>query len=143
MGFLDSIFGKKQDYPPLDESNPAASRIGQMKEPLEKLTSEFSDPIEIVPTDEVAYAFIGKPPKKFGVAWVEASGKINNFKTLVDEKGLSVVSLENLSSKLKDAYIRSESESRYAASIGDRKVVVTPSETMASDIKKIIQEFVK
>ncbi|MDX1764567.1 MAG: hypothetical protein R3231_09625 [bacterium] len=143
MGFLDGLFGKKQDYPPLEESSPAASRIGQMKEPLEKLTSEFSDDIEIVPTEQVAYAFIGKPPKKFGVAWVEASGKINNFKTLVDEKGLSMPSLERLSNELKDAYIRSENESRYATTIADRKVVVTPSEAMASDIKKIIDEFAK
>ena len=143
MGLLDSLFGKKQDYPPLEESSPAASRIGQMKEPLEKLTSEFSDPIEIVPTEQAAYAFIGKPPKKFGVAWVDPSGKINNFKTLVDEKGLSMSSLERLSNKLKEAYIRSESESRYAATIADRKVVVTPSDAMASDIEKIIEEFAK
>jgi hypothetical protein len=113
-----------------------------MKQPIEKLAGEFTDPLEIVPTDQVAYAFIGKPPKKFGVAWVESDGKINNFKTLVDEKGLSVVSLEQLSSKLKDAYIRSENESRYSTTIGDRKIVVTPSESMASDIAKIIGEFV-
>ena len=141
MGFLDQIFGKKPDYPPLAASAPAAERIGKMKEPLEQLAEEVPSPLEIVPTDDAAYAFIGKPPKKFGVAWVKPGGKIQNFKTLVDEKGLSVVSLEQLSEELKEAYIRGEKEERFSTQIGERDVVVTPSESLASEVSAIIEKF--
>lgn len=141
MGFLSQVLGKKHEYPPLEASDPAANRIGQMREPLERLASEIPGPLEIVPTDEAAYAFIGKPPKRFGVAWVEPNGKIHNFKTLVDEKGLSVVTLEKLSDELKAAYVRGENEARFSARIGEREVIVTPSESLAADITKIIRKF--
>lgn len=141
MGFLSQVLGKKRDYPPLAATDPAADRIGRTREPLERLAAEVRDPLEIVPTDDTAYAFIGKPPKKFGVAWVSRDGKIHNFKTLVDEKGLSVVTLEKLSDELKAAYVRAENEKRFSARIGEREVVVTPSESLAADISKIIQKF--
>lgn len=141
MGFLSQVLGKKPDYPPLERTNPASSRLGQMKEPLERLAGDFPDPLEIVPTQEAAYAFIGKPPKKFGVAWVDSDGKIHNFKTLVEDKGLSVVTLEKLSDELKAAYVRFENEERYSTKIGERDVVVTPSESLGSNLSEIIQKF--
>lgn len=141
MGFLSQIFGKKRDYPPLEASEPAAHRIETMKEPLEKLAQEFPDSLEIVPADDAAYAFIGKPPKRFGVAWVDPDGKIHNFKTLVDEKGLSVVTLEKLSDALKAAYVRREEEARFSTRIGEHEVVVTPSPSLAADISKIIEQY--
>lgn len=141
MGFLSQVLGKKPDYPPLEASDPAASRIGELKEPLERLARDLPDPLEIVPTERAAYAFIGKPPKKFGIAWVDADGKIHNFKSLVEEQGLSVVTLEKLSDELKTAYIRGEQEARFKARLGERDVVVTPSETLAADIGKIISKY--
>ena len=78
---------------------------------------------------------------KFGMAWVDLDGKIHNFKTLVDEKGLSVVTLEKLSNELKEAYVRGQDEARFSARIGEREVVVTPSESLASDVSKIIRKF--
>jgi hypothetical protein len=141
MGFLSQVLGKKPDYPPLEASDPAAGRIGALKEPLERLAKDLPDPLEIVPTERAAYAFIGKPPKKFGIAWVDADGKIHNFKSLVEEQGLSVVTLEKLSDELKTAYIRGEQEDRFKARLGERDVVVTPSETLAADIGKIISKY--
>ena len=135
MGFLSQIFSKKPDYPPLAASEPAAGRIEEMKEPLERLADEIPGALEIVPAEDAAYAFIGKPPKKFGVAWVDSDGKIHNFKTLVDEKGLSVVTLEKLSDELKAAYVRGEKEGRFSARIGERDVVVTPSRSLATDVR--------
>ena len=141
MGFLSQIFGKKRDYPPLAASDPAAERLAELKEPLEKLADEIPQALEIVPAAEAAYAFIGKPPKKFGVAWVDPEGKVHNFKTLVDEKGLSVVTLEKLSGELKAAYERGEEEERFSARLGEHEVVVTPSPRLAADISGIIQKY--
>lgn len=141
MGFLSRIFGSQPDYPPLASSDPAAGRLEALREPIEKLAKELPDPLEIVPTDEAAYAFIGKPPKKFGIAWVDAEGQVHNFKSLVEEQGLSVVTLEKLSDELKNAYIRGEDEDRFMARVGEREVVVTPSETLATDVRKIIRKY--
>jgi hypothetical protein len=103
---------------------------------------EIKDPIEVVPGHETAFFFIGKPPKKFGVAWVGKDGKVVNFKSLVEEKGLSVISLEKLSDRLKSVYIQHQEEPRYSTIISDKQVVVTPSETLKSDIKKVIDDTV-
>jgi hypothetical protein len=141
MGFLSQLLGKTHDYPPLEPSAAAAARLERVEKPLARLAGEIGGPLEVVPSDEAAFVFIGNPPKKFGVAWVDSEGKPHNFKTLVDEKGLSVVTLEKLSDELKAAYIRHESESRFSAQVGEHEVVVTPSEALGGEISGIIRKF--
>ena len=86
MGFLSKILGgDKKDYPVLESSNPIAQRIEHFRGDLENLAKEVSDPMEVIPTDSTAYVFLGKPPKRFGIAWIR-DGKISNFKTLSTEK---------------------------------------------------------
>ena len=142
MGFMDKMFGSSKEYPPLNMDDPAAQKIDAMREPVEKLVSEIKDTLEVVPGNETAFFFIGKPPKKFGVAWVGKDGKVMNFRSLVEEKGLSVVSLEQLSNRLKQIYIQHQEEPRYSLTIGDKQIVVTPSETLKSDIRKVIEDTV-
>ena len=142
MGFMDKLFGSSKEYPPLNKDDPAAQKLDAMRQPVEKLVSEIKDPIEVVPGDETAFFFIGKPPKKFGVAWVGKDGKVVNFKSLVEEKGLSIISLEKLSDRLKQIYIEHQEEPRYTTTINDKQVVVTPSETLKGDIRKVIEETV-
>jgi hypothetical protein len=142
MGFMDKLLGSSKEYPPLNKDDPAAQKIDAMRQPVEKLVSEIKDPIEVVPGNETAFFFIGKPPKKFGVAWVDKEGKVFNFKSLVEDKGLSMISLEKLSDRLKAVYIEHQEEPRYSMQISDKQVVVTPSETLKSDIKKVIDDTV-
>ena len=142
MGFMDKLLGSSKEYPPLNKEDPAAQKLDALRQPVEKLVSEIKDPIEVVPGDETAFFFIGKPPKKFGVAWVGKDGKVVNFKSLVEEKGLSVISLEKLSDRLKQVYIEHQEEPRYSTTIKDKQVVVTPSETLKGDIRKVIEETV-
>ncbi len=142
MGFLDKMFGSKKDYPTLDQNDPTTNHLNAFRQTLEELISEVSDPLEVVPAKDSAFIFIGKPPKKFGVAWIEEDGKIINFKTLVNEKGLSMISLEKLSDKLKDVYVRHQEEPRFSTTIKDRQVVVTPSSSLLSDVKEVIKETV-
>ena len=65
------LFSKKVNYPELSEEHPAAEQIESIKAPLEKLVGQVSDPLEVVPADNHGYVFIGKPPKKFGIALLE------------------------------------------------------------------------
>ena len=142
MGFMDKLFGSAKEYPPLDKNDPAAQKIDALRQPVEKLLSEVKDPVEVVPGDETAFFFIGKPPKKFGVAWVGKDGKVVNFKSLVEEKGLSIISLERLSDLLKQIYIQHQEEPRYSVTINEKQVVVTTSEALKNDIRKVIEDTV-
>lgn len=142
MGFMDKLFGSAKEYPPLNKDNPAAQKIDALRQPVEKLLSEVKDPVEVVPGDETAFFFIGKPPKKFGVAWVGKDGKVVNFKSLVEEKGLSPISLERLSDRLKQIYIQHQEEPRYSVTINEKQVVVTTSEALKNDIRKVIEDTV-
>jgi hypothetical protein len=143
MGIFNKLFQTKQSFPALDENSPHARHIEAMRGPLSKLVSDTPDAIEVIPSEKRAYAFIGKPPKRFGVAWVDKNGEIINFKRLVEEKGLPADKLEKLSGRLRDIYINHKSEPRYCTVIQDKQVVVTPSEPLLAEVKKVIDETVQ
>jgi hypothetical protein len=139
---LGNLFGSKPDYPSLDSSAPAAKQLESVRPPLEKLAEETGEPLEVVPADDSVYVFVGKPPKKFGIAWIEDGDKIVNFKTLIDEKGLSPSSVQQLSEKLKTAYIEHQDKPRYVTSISDRDVVVIPSKSLLNNVKGVVEQTV-
>jgi hypothetical protein len=142
MGILGKLFSGGEDYPALDSSTPAARQLESVRSPLEKLAGETGDPLEVVPAEDSVVIFIGKPPKKFGVAWIEDGDKIVNFKSLVDEKGLSPTSLENLSEKLRKAYIAHQDKPRYVTKISDREVVVIPSTSLMNNVKGVVEQTI-
>ena len=142
MGIFGKIFGGKHDYPSLDSSIPAAKHLESVRPPLEKLAEETKDPLEIVPAEDSVYIFVGKPPKKFGIAWIEDGDKIVNFKSLVDEKGLSPTSLTHLSEELRKAYIAHQDKPRYVTRISDREVVVIPSTSLLNNLKGVVEQTV-
>ena len=142
MGILGKFFGGKHDYPSLYSSAPAAKQLEAVRPPLEKLADETNDPLEVVPAEDSVYIFVGKPPKKFGIAWIEDGDKIVNFKSLVDEKGLSQDSLQNLSEELRKAYIAHQDKPRYVTKISDREVVVIPSTSLLNNLKSVVEQTV-
>ena len=142
MGIFDKLFPTKKSYPNLDQSSPYARYLEGMQEPLEKLVGETSDPIELIPSEKQAFAFIGKPPNRFGVSWVAENGEVVNFKKLVEEKGLPAHKLEKLSAQLREIYVSHKSEPRYAAKIHDREIVVTPSGQLLTEVKEVIDKTV-
>ncbi|MDY6990010.1 MAG: hypothetical protein SWQ30_18365 [Thermodesulfobacteriota bacterium] len=142
MGILGKFFGGKPDHPPLDPSAPAAKQLESVRTPLEKLADETKDPLEVVPAEDSVYVFVGKPPKKFGIAWIEDGDKIVNFKSLVDEKGLSLTSLNRLSDELKQAYIAHQDKPRYVTRIRDREVVVIPSAALLNNLKGVVEQTI-
>jgi hypothetical protein len=142
MGIFDKLFGGNKSFPKLDESSPHARYLENMKGPLAKLIEETSDPIEIIPSENRSLVFIGKPPKRFGIAWVGKDGKIVTFKNMIEEKSLSDLRLEKLSNGLRDVYVNHKSEPRYETTICDRQIVVTPSEPLLADVKEVIDKMV-
>ena len=142
MGILEKLRGGKPDYPSLDSSTPAAKHLDSVRPPLEKLAHDTKDPLEIVPAEDSAYIFVGKPPKKFGILWIEDRNKIVNFKSLVEEKGLSPTSLQQLSEELKKAYIAHQDKPRFVTRISDREVVVIPSTSLLENVKGVVNQAV-
>jgi len=136
MGF----FSKKVSYPELDPSNPAAGQVQEVEEPLKDLMAQVSDPLEVVPSDGQAYVFIGKPPKKFGVATIE-EGQVQSFVAAAREKGLDQVRIQKLNEKFRDAYTQNMDAQRYTTSVAGKDVVVTPCAQLAEEVREIINSM--
>lgn len=141
MGFLGTLFGSKKDYPPLDPANPAAGHLASMHEQLEEIAQKVKQPLEVVPGEWGGYVFIGKPPKNFGVAWVE-EGAVVSFKTLAEERGIKPKQLQTLIEKLRVSYEANQEIPRYLAKIGDQELVVTPSDEFREQVGEIIRETI-
>ena len=141
MSLFGSLFSSKPDYPAIDPSSTAASRIAQVKPPLGELAGRVKDPLEVVPAEQAAYVFIGKPPKRFGLAWIH-DGEIYGLNTLVEEHGLKPLEVEKVVEQLREAYERNADVSRFCATVQDRDVVVTPSAKLEQEVHEIIDKVV-
>lgn len=138
MGLFGKMFGQELHYPELSENSAAAGRLEAIRSNLEKLAKDVHDPMEVIPTEDGAYVFIGKPPKKFGIAWIEGD-EIRSFKTLMEEQGLSGQDVAKISDQLREVYVRHhDSEPHYKTTIANREVVVTPSAPLEHDVREIL-----
>jgi len=141
MSLFGNLFSSKPDYPAIDPSSTAALRIAEVKAQLGELAGQVKDPLEIVPAEHAAYVFIGKPPKRFGLAWIH-DGKISGLNTLVSEHGLKPGEVEKVVEQLRDAYERNADVSRFSTTVQDRDVVVTPSVKLENEVHEIIKKVV-
>lgn len=135
------MFGKKQAGPPLDPASPAAASIAACGSQLEPFVRKVHVPLELVPAAGVVYAYLGKPPGDFGMAWFE-NGREASFTSLKEDQGLSQGRIQVLSTKLGAAYRKSAGETRYTAKIAGKEVLVTPSQALAAEIRQAIDEAV-
>ena len=131
------LFSKKVDYPELGDDSPVAEQINEVEGPLKTLMNQVSDPLEVIPADNQAFVFIGKPPKKFGVAVIEG-GAVQSFVAAAKEKGLEPVKIQKLNEQFRDAYIQNQDAQRYKASIAGKEIVVTPCAELAREVSQIM-----
>ena len=141
MSLFGNLFSSKPDYPAIDPSSTAAMRIVEVEEQLGELAGRTRDPLEIVPAEHAAYVFIGKPPKKFGLAWIH-DGEISGLNTLVEEHGLQPKEMQKVVEELRVAYERNADVSRFCATVQDREMVVTPSAKLEHEVHDIIDKVV-
>ena len=141
MSLLGKLFSSKPDFPAIDPSSTAALRIAKVKTQLGELAGQVKDPLEVIPAEHAAYVFIGKPPKRFGLAWIH-DGKISGLNTLVAEHDLKPLEVERVVDKLRDAYERNADVSRFCTKVQDRDVVVTPSTRLEEEVHEIIDKVV-
>lgn len=142
MGLFGNLFsGRAPEYPQLDDQSPAGQKIAAVEHELQELVHKVSQPLEVVPTDDAAYVFIGKPPKKFGLAWIH-DGKVSGLNTLIEEHGVTPAEIEKVLEALREAYARHQDAQHYTATIDERKVVVTASESLEHEVHDIIDAIV-
>ena len=137
MGFFNKMFSGRQEVPQLDAASPAARRLDEMRNELEELTREVNDRMEIVPGNERTWVFIGKPPKRFGLAWIE-DHKVKNLKTLVTEKGIAPGQMTRIVDEIREAYQHAESEPRFDTEVAGKHVLVAPSSKLEHEVDEII-----
>jgi hypothetical protein len=136
MGF----FSKKLNYPELDADSPASEQVHEVEGPLQDLMGQVSDPLEVVPADDHAYVFIGKPPKKFGVAMIE-DGAVQSFIAAAREKGLDQAKIQQMNEQLREAYTHNLDAQRYKTSVAGKEVVVTPCMQLDQEVKEIMSSM--
>lgn len=145
MGLLDKVLGggqKQQDYPELPSDHYARSRLTAMEEPLRSLFADIGDEnLEVVPAENNAYAFVGNPPKKFGLAWIH-DGRVTNLAAIAEERKINPIKMERIQDELTEAYRKSSDAERYKAEVAGREVVVIPSERLEAEVHRIATEIV-
>ena len=138
MGLFRSLFSNPMpEYPKLDTDSWAGKRVSAVDPELHQLASRVSRPLEIVPSDHAVYVFIGKPPKKFGLAWIH-DGNGRGFFRLVQEYGVTPAQVGRALDELRSAHAGHLDAEHYLATIGQRKVVVTVSEFLQTEVDRII-----
>lgn len=140
MGFLDGLRAKKEEYPPLDSNSQAAARLSQYLANLEDLAKRAKDRLEAVPSDRGLYVYVGKPPKQFGVVWYE-NGEEQSFISVMKKHGLTNLQIQQLSDELRDVYSAHQDRPRYTFPLKQQEIVVTPDESLARDVERVIGEI--
>ena len=140
MGLFSNLFASKPDYPAIDPESDAAKRIAEVETQLDELAGRVSEPLEVVPSEHAAYVFIGKPPKKFGLAWVH-DGEVSGLNTLIEEHGLKPSEIDHIMEELREAYEKNSNAEHYTATIHGRAVTVTTSDKLEHDVHEIIDEI--
>ena len=134
------LFSKKINYPELGKDHSAAKQLGNFEEPLKELVGQIPDPVEVVLAENNAYVFIGKPPKKFGLALFE-DGSFKNFIALAKEKGLSNPKILSVIESIGNAYKGSKDVERFKKNISGKDIVITPCQDLTSKVAKAIKSI--
>ena len=138
MGILGSLFGGKKDYPPLPADNEAMAKLDEVKAQLEELARKVNDHLEVVPAEHEAYVYLGKPPKRFGIAWLH-DGKVDGLKELVDQHKLSQSQVQKLVVALGAAYEQASEAPRYSTEVAGKQITVIPSRGLGKEVHQIIE----
>ena len=140
MGLFGKLFGAKEEtFPALDPASPAAQNIKKFHAQFEALAKKVDDRYEVVPSANILYVFLGKPPGMFGIAWfLEGDATEHNLKTLMAKKGLSVRKIDNVMGKLRTAYTESAAEPRFSVDIAGKNAFVVPSDAFAAKLYNIL-----
>lgn len=125
MGLFDGMFGAKHE--PLPESDPAVARIAAQNPGFESFVASANDKIEVLAGDGRVYAFVGKPPKAFGIVWF-VDGERHDVRSEMEHKAMTRDGAAMLVQQLGGLYTSHADDERFTYKLGNHTVTVTPSE---------------
>lgn len=141
MGLFDMFLGSKTDYPPRPGGHEALPKLDEIKAPQEELARKVSDHMEVVPAGHEAFVFLGKPPKKLGIAWIR-DGKTVGLKEFAEEHRLSQLEVGKLIVRLGETYGHASETPRYSVEFGGKLMVVIPSKRLEQELHQIMANTV-
>lgn len=135
MGLFDMFGGSK--HPPLDPGSPEARVVVAHESQIADLVAQVGGSIEVVTADGAAFAFIGNPPKAFGIAWFDGD-EVHNLKKYAEAKGLGYGAIAPVTDRLGAAYSTHAGAPRFSHAVGKHKVVVISSDELGREVAAII-----
>lgn len=156
MGFMDKLFGKGPQYPPLNESDPAGAEYKKAKDFIKKIVKEYSQSqdvskshrvgdknwIEMVGAGNSCFLYIGTPPKVYAFAWKDGNGEFD-FKDYVLSKKLEKPVIGGYLGGIGTFYEKYKSAPRYQADLEGTTVIVIDSKEMAEKLQQLAKEIQK
>lgn len=142
MGLLSRLFsGEESGFPELHPHSETAARIERHRELLRQLAAGTrGDRLELILAGEGGFIFVGRPPKTFGLTWLE-DGRVCNFKTLIVDRGLDAERVDALVADLRHAYERNnDTAERYRYRLDGRSIVVRLDSELEREISRLIDE---
>lgn len=136
MGLLGGLFGPK--YPELAGDSEAAAAIASHGDAFSSFVAKANDTIEAVPGEGALYAFVGKPPKAFGIVWFE-NGTQLDVRSLMEAGRMTREAAVKLVGDLGELYASHSDVERFAHKVGGHNVTVTPSSRLHDGVKAAIQ----
>lgn len=136
MGVFDGLFGAK--HAELDPGDPAVARIAEQGPGFESFVASANDKIEVVPGDGRLYAFVGKPPKAFGIVWFE-DGQRYDVRSMMAQGAMTRDAAAQLVQELPAVYGRYADSERFAHKVGSKSVTVTPSSSFHTEVDQAVE----
>ena len=134
MGLFDGLFGSKQAA--LDAQSQAAQWIDRSGA-LAEFAAKANDRVEVIPGDGSLYAYVGKPPKAFGIVWFDEEGR-HDVRSAMEQGAMVRDAAAQLVNQLGKIYETNASAERFEYHAGGHKIVVTPSSEMYAAVRDAI-----
>jgi len=138
MGLLDGFRAPK--HAALAQDGEDARRLAQYPA-FADFARSANDRIEAVPGDSLLFAFVGKPPKAFGIVWFDAEQRYD-VPTMVKHGVISHDSAARLAEELRTIYESSSGIERFEAEVGGHRVIVTPSAELHEKLRQAMERAV-
>ncbi len=135
MGLFDGMFGTK--YPPLPDGAEEARLIAESAV-FGTFVKAANDRIEVLAGEDALYAFIGKPPKAFGVVWFIGEKRLD-VRSLMESGAITRDAAAGLVAELTNVYQANSGAPRSEYKVGGHRVIVAQSDQMYAQTKHAVE----
>ena len=137
------LFSKKKPvYPELNSSDQVANLFNSRVDMVKSVLSNYDDDLEVVPSNDTTFYYIGNPPKMFGFAWDDGS-KVTELKNVIKEKEWVPMRVEMIIKDLRAAYEKYQDDSKYSTVVENKKITVVDSSNFVDNLKEILSHIEK